>query len=99
MFGHRKCMATGERTSISSGVHPSMRKTADCPESRPPSGTDSAVSKPLLRATGISSLSGLMLLTLRAFGLMAPASSTSRVARTAPISIRPRTVFALISPG
>ncbi len=48
-------------------------ETAELPERRPPSGTASTVRMPLLRATGSSSLSGLMLVMLLAFGLIAPA--------------------------
>src|SRR3954453_20360270 len=99
MLGQRKCIAAGEATDISPGVQPSRRSTADCPEISPPSGTDRAVRTPELRATGISSLSGLTLVRLRTFGLIAPDSSMSTVDRTAPISANPRTVFALINPG
>ena len=63
-------MAAGERTVMSSGVQPSMRMTADWPEISPPSGATSAVRMPLARVTGSNSLSGLMLVMARAFGLI-----------------------------
>jgi hypothetical protein len=99
MFGQLTTTPSGARSVMSTFVQPSSSISADCPASTPPRGVTCASRMPLLRATGVSSLSGWNASSARTFGEIGAASAKSRVARLASISVRPRFVHGSIRPG
>ena len=93
------CIPIDVWRAISSVVQPSSCKNADCPVINPRYGTVRHIKTPLLRVTGIISLSGLTAISAFTFGLNKPTSPRSSVARTAFISTSPIFEKASISPG
>ena len=91
----------GPRLEVALGALDGWTVAADRPaiSPLPGSGAVNEIKIPLARATGKFSLSGLIATSARVFGLIAPGSARSTVARTASISTSPITESALISPG
>lgn len=93
-------MSPASRTRArSSVVHPSVERIEARPGMVPPVGKTPTVRTPLVRATGITTESGLTATYARTSGVIGPTSLWSRVARTAEVSSSPRLVTESMSPG
>ena len=94
-------IATGARRSRAARVSPSVSRNAACPATSPPVGTATTEVMPSLRAGAHSTESGLRPSHTRSAAATpaSPCADVSFDAGTAPTSLRPSAVSALIRPG